>query len=104
MFPRWFLVFALVCGVFFEPFAATEAHAHQPGTSQVVNHCTPAKEAEKHAPVKQCRCMGVNSAVEIAIPRLAIRTTPGPKLMLVAKVPLLSGISLDRETPPPRTS
>lgn len=102
MLPRWLIACAVLWGMLVAPLAMAVACAQPPGGSQAASHCAETGDADGHAPAKQSQCSGVCSAVEVAVPRIAARVASRSAVAPIPVMSSLGGISLERDTPPPR--
>lgn len=86
------------------PLAMTTACAHPIDNGPAAGQCAEngGGVGDQHGPTKQSQCSGVCSAVEVAVPRIAVRMASRPAAAPIPVMSSLGGILLEGDTPPPR--
>ncbi|KRB79743.1 hypothetical protein ASE00_18700 [Sphingomonas sp. Root710] len=85
------------------PLAMTMACGQPTGMVPAAGHCAEnGGGGDQHGPTKQSQCSGVCSAVEVAVPRIAVRMVTRPAAAPIPMMSSLGGILLEGDTPPPR--
>jgi len=102
MLPRWIIACAILWGMLVAPLAMATACVHPVDGGPAAGHCAEMGGADHHGPTKQTQCSGVCSAVEVAVPRIAVRMASRPAATPIPSMSSLGGIELERDTPPPR--
>lgn len=86
--------------------AAAGASPHGSGKleRQAADHCAKTSDRGPHAPAEQSQCSGVCSAVEVAVPHVAMRVASRRAVAPIPAMSSLTSILLEGNTPPPRFS